>query len=420
MGCSKLPCVELLTIAVGIVGWVLVGAVWEMTREVRRRVGHRIGPPVRSAVRTVRRRRLLWARSSSGRLLDQLREMTPTSVVYRLPQGWALVPRWVTRWFYATQVALPILAALLGLVLLLVWEAGEPGAWSKPSLPPSGDLQKDPDAIDPVGAVTGWARGIPEQVRQWDGFSDVLHTVRAPVMVLAVLVVAQVTRRVVVAAKHAKDPTRQRMEREQQDRRRRRGAGATGGPFAYLECWPIVALVTCALQCAEVYRQHHTSPPGSTVGRVSMRTAERIVWQAFRSRKGKARRHHERVVKVHSERVVAALRAAEARQDAEPEKALEDLMVMLLTIAERYAEGHVGRLLDETQLGEDRVAPREGQRFAAVGVSVVALLACASLAGLPDSALGALLPVLVIGAAIVLNRGKVPTPGQLTDLIIPR
>ncbi|MFF4180588.1 hypothetical protein [Streptomyces sp. NPDC001750] len=317
-------------------------------------------------------------------------------------------------------MALPILAALLGLVLLLVWEAGEPGAWSKPSLPPSGDLERDPDAIDPVGALTGWARGIPEQVRQWGGFSDVLHTVRAPVMVLAVLVVALVTRRVVVAARHAKDPTRQRLEREEQDRRRRRGGGVIGGPAAYLECWPVVALVTSALQCAEAYRQHHTSPPGSTVDRVSMRTAERIVWQAFRSRKGKARRHHERVVKVHSERVVAALREAEARQDAEPEKALEDLMVMLLTIAERYAEGHVGRLLDETQLGEDRVAPREGLRFAAVGVSVVALLAGASLAGLPDSALAALLPVLVIGVAIVLNRGKVPTPGQLTDLIIPR
>lgn len=95
-------------------------------------------------------------------------------------------------------------------------------------------------------------------------------------------------------------------------------------------------------------------------------------------------------------------------------------MVMLLTIAERYAEGHVGQLLDETHLGEERVAPREGLRFVAVGVSIVALLTGAALAGLPEAALVALLPLLVIGVALILNRGKVPTPGQLTDLIIPR
>ncbi|MEU3736872.1 hypothetical protein AB0E78_07360 [Streptomyces sp. NPDC032198] len=148
--------------------------------------------------------------------------------------------------------------------------------------------------------------------------------------------------------------------------------------------------------------------------------AERIVWRAYRSRKGKARRHCERVVREHSERVVAVLREAEAHQGAEPEQALEDLMVLLLTIAERYAEGHVGRLLDGPQLGEDRVAPRESLRFVAFGVSVVALLAGAAFAGFPEAALVALLPLLAIGSAIVLNRGKVPAPGQLTDLIIPR
>ncbi len=95
-------------------------------------------------------------------------------------------------------------------------------------------------------------------------------------------------------------------------------------------------------------------------------------------------------------------------------------MVMLLTIAERYAEGHVGQLLDEAQLSEARVAPREGLRFVAVGATVVTFLAGAAVAGLPEAALGALLPVLAIGAAAILNRGKMPTPGQLTDLIIPR
>lgn len=404
----------------GIVVWTLVGVAWDMTQAARQRIGRRIAAPARSAVGAVSRRRVLLARSGSGKLLNRMREMTPPSVVSRLPQGWGLAPRWVARWFYAAQTALPVLVALLGFVLLMVWRAGEPGAWSTSEQTPPRDSVEQARGLDPLGALVSWARGVPAQVRQWDGLGDVAHTVRGPVMVLVLLAIALMLRRVVVAATHAKSPEQQLRKREEQDRRRHRGTGVTDGPLAYLACWPVVALLVSALQCAEALRQHRTSPPGNTVARVSMRTAERIVWRAYRSRKGKARRHHERVVKTHSERVVAALREAEARQDAEPEQALEDLMVMLLTIAERYAEGHVGRLLDDAQLGEDRAAPREGLRFVAVGASVVALLTGAALADLPEAALGALLPVLVIGAAIILNRGKVPTPGQLTDLIIPR
>ncbi|WP_330348486.1 hypothetical protein [Streptomyces sp. NBC_00582] len=348
-----------------------------------------------------------------------MRETIPTGVIERLPQGWGLAPKWVSRWFYAAQTALPILVALLGSVLLLVWWLGEPGAWEEKQSPPRDPVERAGEP-GPLGALINWASGLPAQVRQWGGMDDVFHTARGPVILLVLLAVALILRRVAVAATHARSPERRRREREEQDRRRRRATGVTGGFVAYLECWPVVALLVAALQCAEAHRQHCTSPPGSTVARVSMRTAERIVWRAYRSRKGKARRHHERVVKAHSERVVAVLREAEVRQDAEPEQALEDLMVMLLTIAERYAEGHVGQLLDETHLGEERVAPREGLRFVAVGVSIVALLTGAALAGLPEAALVALLPLLVIGVALILNRGKVPTPGQLTDLIIPR
>ncbi|MBT2451801.1 hypothetical protein J7F03_33010 [Streptomyces sp. ISL-43] len=115
------------------------------------------------------------------------------------------------------------------------------------------------------------------------------------------------------------------------------------------------------------------------------------------------------------------MRKAEARQDTDPEQALQALTVLLLTIAERYAEGRVGQLLDEEQIGDaEPVVPRERLRLAIVGLMVVLAVAGASLAGLPEAALVALLPVAVIGAAITVNRGKIPTPGQLTDLIIPR
>lgn len=392
-------------------GWVA----WDKTRAARQRTGRKIEALFLRAVGALSRRRLLLAQSGAEKLLNQTR-MVPTSVVDRLPQGWGLAPTWVVRWFYASQTALPVLVALLGIVLPCLWIAGDPETWKAPP-PPHDPMFPNAGKSDSSFALENWARGVPAQVRQWDGLPDALHTVRYPMMVLVVLIIALMLRRVVVATTHAANPEQQLRERAKRDQERHH---ATDGLSTYMTCWPVVALLVSALQCAEAHRQHRTSPPGSTVPRVSMRSAEQIIWRAYRSRKGRARRHHERVIKAHAERVVAALREAEARQDAEPEQALEDLMVMLLTIAERYAEGHVGRLLDDAQLGEGRCAPREGLRFVAVGVSVVALMTGAALADLPEAALGALLPLLVIGAVITLNRGKVPTPRQLTDLIIPR
>lgn len=93
---------------------------------------------------------------------------------------------------------------------------------------------------------------------------------------------------------------------------------------------------------------------------------------------------------------------------------------MLLTIAERYAEGRVGRLLDDDQIGDATpVVPRERLRMAAVGVVVILVMTGAAVAGLPEAALTVLIPVVVLAAVIAINRGKVPSPGELTNLIIP-
>ncbi|MGY1503003.1 hypothetical protein ACW4TU_41615 [Streptomyces sp. QTS52] len=119
--------------------------------------------------------------------------------------------------------------------------------------------------------------------------------------------------------------------------------------------------------------------------------------------------------------MVGALRRAEARQDSEPGRALEDLIVMLLTIAERYAEGRIDDLLDADQLtGVDPATPRERLRMVVVGVAVVLVMACAAVLGLPEAALVPLLPVVVLFVAVVFNRGRMPTAGQLSELIIPR
>ncbi|XEC33021.1 hypothetical protein JAO84_30055 [Streptomyces fradiae] len=95
--------------------------------------------------------------------------------------------------------------------------------------------------------------------------------------------------------------------------------------------------------------------------------------------------------------------------------------MMLLTIAERYAEGRIDDLLDADQLaGAAPATPRERTRMLTVGAVVVLVMAGAATLGLPEAALVPLLPVVVLFVAVVFNRGRIPTAGQLSDLIIPR
>ncbi|WP_198351842.1 hypothetical protein [Streptomyces silvensis] len=200
--------------------------------------------------------------------------------------------------------------------------------------------------------------------------------------------------------------------------------GYADGDSARMEdrrCWPVVALLTVAAQCAAVMRRWEETQPDCQIPRVSVQPVERVIWRAHRTRRARARRHNERQFKAHAALVVGALRQAEARQDSKPGPALEDLTVMLLTIAERYAEGRIDDLLDADHLaGVTPAAPRERLRGIVVGLTVVLVMAGAAFLGLPDAALIPLLPVVVIFVAVVVNRGRMPTAGQLTDLIIPR
>ncbi|WP_240653824.1 hypothetical protein [Streptomyces sp. AcE210] len=200
--------------------------------------------------------------------------------------------------------------------------------------------------------------------------------------------------------------------------------GYADGDSARMEdrrCWPVVALLTVSAQCATVLRRWEETQPDCQIPRVSVQPVERAIWRAHRTRRARARRHNERQFKAHAALVVGALRQAEARQDSKPGPALEDLTVMLLTIAERYAEGRIDDLLDADHLaGVTPAAPRERLRGIVVGLTVVLVMAGAAFLGLPDAALIPLLPVVVIFVAVVVNRGRMPTAGQLTDLIIPR
>ncbi|WP_432029914.1 hypothetical protein [Streptomyces sp. 1222.5] len=266
-----------------------------------------------------------------------------------------------------------------------------------------------------VQALISRTMAVPTSVRHW-GFSAIPKT--EALLIIALILVAEV---LLIKRVNLTSP----------------GSDATHAPYdlealpgypdkqsarrEYRRCWPVVVLLTVAAQCATVLRRWEETQPDCQIPRVSMQPVEQAIWRAHRTRRGRARRHNERQFKAHAALVVGALRKVEARQDSDPGRALEDLIVMLLTIAERYAEGRIDNLLNADQLaGVEPAAPRERLRMLTVGLVVVLVMACAAVLGLPEAALVPLLPVVVLFVAVVFNRGRMPTAGQLTDLIIPR
>ncbi|CAL9329375.1 hypothetical protein SUDANB58_00037 [Streptomyces sp. enrichment culture] len=92
---------------------------------------------------------------------------------------------------------------------------------------------------------------------------------------------------------------------------------------------------------------------------------------------------------------------------------------MLLTIAERYAEGRMDNLLDADHLtGVTPAVPGERLPGTVVGLAAVLVMAGAAVLGLPDAA--PIPPPVVVILFAVVNRGRMPTAGWFTDPITPR
>ncbi|MFE6128572.1 hypothetical protein ACFQ6Q_09910 [Streptomyces sp. NPDC056437] len=324
--------------------------------------------------------------------------------------GHGLAPQYVVRWWRALPLAMPIKTLRFGLLLLVLVKVDDMADWEHLRL--SADPGPEPGVVQ---ALLSSIVAVPMSVRTW-GFGAAGKA--ANLLAFTLILVAEV-----LLIKRTNLTSS--------------GSGAThavydlealagypdkeSAPMEYRRCWPVVALLTVAAQCATVLRRWEETQPDCRIPRVSMQPVEQAIWRAHRTRRARARRHNERQFKAHAALVVGALRRAEARQDSEPGRALEDLIVMLLTIAERYAEGRIDDLLDADQLaGVDPAAPRERLRMVMVGLVVVLVMACAAVLGLPEAALVPLLPLVVLFVAVVFNRGRMPTAGRLTDLIIPR
>ncbi|MGC0375946.1 hypothetical protein [Streptomyces sp. SAI-229] len=89
---------------------------------------------------------------------------------------------------------------------------------------------------------------------------------------------------------------------------------------------------------------------------------------------------------------------------------------MLVIIAERYAEGRLGRLLDEDRLGP-AVSATQGEclRFLGLGAGVVTAMAAAVSFGLPSDVLGPLLGFVVTFGAVIFH-----SVNQAPDLVLQR
>lgn len=324
--------------------------------------------------------------------------------------GHGLAPQYVVWWWRALPRAMCSKTIRFAVLLLVLWNVDDVADWKH--------LRWSEDPGPNPGVVQGLlsaAVAVPMAVRNWD--VDAIGPT-AQLLAFALIVVAEVlllkrlnltsTGRGATHASYdlealAGYPEKRSARRE------------------YRRCWPVVALMMVAAQCSTVLRRWEETQPDCQIPRVSVQPVEQAIWRAHRTRRARARRHNERQLKAHAALVVGALRKAEARQDSEPGRALEDLMVMLLTIAERYAESRIDDLLDAEHLaGVAPAAPRERLRIAVVGLLVVLVMAGAAVIGLPEAALIPLLPVVVLFVGVLFNRGRIPTAGQLTDLIVPR
>lgn len=169
---------------------------------------------------------------------------------------------------------------------------------------------------------------------------------------------------------------------------------------------PVLVLLKCIERVGSAH-QRWGSGDLLDAPRVTFPDAERVIWNAWKTRHVKIRRPLRRRQKEHAAKVVGALRAAEERQHSEDDTGmvLEDIALMLLTIASRYAEGRTGELLDSDQL--DGVTPATNFAWIRLmlfgSMTIVAGVGCAVL-GVPTEAVApAMGLVLLVGSKSILG-----------------
>ncbi|MGW7172278.1 hypothetical protein [Streptomyces xanthophaeus] len=323
----------------------------------------------------------------------------------------------VEKWSRAFPMTAGLRLGTLFVVASLVWHEGWiREGWSRPA--PAGS---PPSPLGSLGLKVknfgewGWGglTGIPGTAeRIWGHPTEVVGLLRTPIVAVLLVCAVPIFVRGTVAYLGGHP-----LGRRQESRR----SHAT----SEVRYRPVVLLMLCALRCDRACKEHEdrTTAGRDRVGleRVSVRRVERVVRRAWitGSEGGRSpRRHQRRELKRHAGRVVAALRAAEARQDCDAPEALRSLKSMLVKISERYAEGRVRELLDEEDLANmEPVADHSWLHLVLSGAAVVAVLLLVVQISPPELLTGPVLALTITVVVTLVFRGRIPGPADLIDIL---
>ncbi|MCX4792631.1 hypothetical protein OG369_43430 [Streptomyces sp. NBC_01221] len=182
---------------------------------------------------------------------------------------------------------------------------------------------------------------------------------------------------------------------------------------------PVVAVLGAVRWCGSVYG---AAGPERTDGlwyiAVSMAGVRRELRRAHRVRGTLPYRGGRRkAVRAHVRRVVKCLNAAEARIDVEGDQALIELVVLLGQVADRYAEGRLGALVDAEKLTRYQA----GRDWEALRLALLAVVVAAGAAGAGFLALSEPVTVVLIASVGVLGvallyRKNLPQGIRLLEL----
>jgi hypothetical protein len=188
----------------------------------------------------------------------------------------------------------------------------------------------------------------------------------------------------------------------------------------------VAACVVAISACAEARTEGSIQRPW-ILQSVSSEVAavERAIFRARHAhqRVARGRRFRQAGLRQHAERVVAALRAAEARLDVDrQDPALEALSGLLIGIASSAAAGRIGALLPESitdRYKDVRVRDWEVLRTAAVAVAITGAAVGVGLLGLEEAAAWAVIAGVFVLAALLAFGSEWRRQTHILDLFRP-
>ncbi|MCX5504900.1 hypothetical protein OG887_36855 [Streptomyces sp. NBC_00053] len=136
---------------------------------------------------------------------------------------------------------------------------------------------------------------------------------------------------------------------------------------------------------------------------VTIRSVERAVFRARRTQRtvARGRRFRQAALRQHAGKVVAVLRAAEVRLDANQDAALEELTGLLVRIAASSAGGRLGAMLPESITVLKPVRSYELLRMAAAVALFLGAIVGVSVWEVPDPAAGTVIAGMGLVSAVV-------------------